>query len=67
MYSNQAHKMLRGCLSKKKYVSLKAAKKGIKRMRDKYGKEARAYTCDCCGHYHLTTKNGDRMNEKEEL
>ncbi len=57
---------LRQCLSKKKYGSLKFAKKGIRWIRDNYKKEARAYICECCGNYHLTTKNGDKMNERED-
>ena len=65
MLKGQARKMFRQCMSKRKYDGLKSARKGIVAMRNKYGKEARAYICEYCGGYHLTTKNAHMMNEKE--
>lgn len=47
---------LRGCRDKKTYFSKKDANKQARKDTERYGKTMRAYECDVCCFFHLTSK-----------
>lgn len=47
---------LKSCLWKKTYYDMEEANKAIKKYNKKFDNESRAYQCNKCGGYHLTTK-----------
>jgi hypothetical protein len=50
------HKLYYSCIKKKKYEGDKQVEKKISEIYNERGVKLKSYTCDFCGHYHLTSK-----------